>query len=54
MRVNGDGTLAFRGYHNAYGYAEISAQITAAQHVELNPGSEGLTLTWTIRATSTP
>lgn len=43
--VNGSGTLAFHGYHNGYGYAGISAPITSAQTVELNPGSVGMTLT---------
>jgi hypothetical protein len=43
--VNGDGTLAFRGYHNGPGYAEISSPITMAQRVELDPGSSGMNLT---------
>jgi hypothetical protein len=42
--VNGSGTLSFVGYHNAYGHSLISAPVTMAQTVELNPGSAGMTL----------
>jgi hypothetical protein len=42
--VNGTGTLVFRGYHSGGGTAEISSKIASTQHVELNPGDNGLTM----------